>query len=327
MDADAPKNSVFHQGERELQSRAGVRDKMERIGRQLIHDQLTEEHCRFYEQLPCVLVGHVDGRGRPWASVLTGSPGFIRCLDAHTLRIEARPAAGDPLQAGLVPDNSIALLGIDLQTRRRNRVSGRISAVASDRIALSVLQAFGNCPRYIQRRELLEGGWESADVPEVRGVEQLEGRARDMIAGADTFFVASHSGRAGDAVSRGADVSHRGGRPGFIRIDDTRTLTVPDYAGNRFFNTLGNFLVDPRAGLLFVDFTTGDILMLTGTVEILEDPALVAQVSGAERMWRFRLWKGQLLRHALALRWRLGEYSPHSLQTGVWDRATPLPEE
>src|SRR3546814_14766932 len=82
---------------------------------------------------------------------------------------------------------------------------------------------------------------------------------------------ASAAATAGSGLrEQGADVSHRGGRPGFVRVteDDGRSvLTIPDFSGNQFFNTLGNIAINPRAGLLFVDFATGDLLTLTGRSE------------------------------------------------------------
>ncbi|XLM22644.1 pyridoxamine 5'-phosphate oxidase family protein, partial [Chromobacterium piscinae] len=61
--------------------------------------------------------------------------------------------------------------------------------------------------------------------------------------------------------------SHRGGKPGFVKIDGD-TLTIPDFAGNGYFNTLGNLLRHPRAGLLFIDFSSGDTLQLAGRAEV-----------------------------------------------------------
>ena len=58
-------------------------------------------------------------------------------------------------------------------------------------------------------------------------------------------------------------MSHRGGKPGFVGVQGD-TLAIPDFRGNRFYNTLGNLLGDPRAGLLFVDFASGDILQIQG---------------------------------------------------------------
>ena len=86
-----------------------------------------------------------------------------------------------------------------------------------------------------------------------------------MLEAADTFFIASTGGE------YGVDVSHRGGPPGFVGVEGA-TLTVPDYQGNRYFNTLGNLMLDPRAALLVVGFDSGDVLELRGRAEIVWDP-------------------------------------------------------
>jgi len=80
-------------------------------------------------------------------------------------------------------------------------------------------------------------------------------------------------------------------------------LTIPDYRGNRYFNTLGNLVSQPRAALVFVDFARGDLLQLQGTTEILWDGPEVRTLDGAERLWRFRVEQGWRRRGGLALRW------------------------
>ena len=69
--------SPFHKGERLVQERMGVRDKVEKLGRRAIRDFLPDQHREFYAELPFVLVGTVDGRGRPWTSLVTGRVGFM----------------------------------------------------------------------------------------------------------------------------------------------------------------------------------------------------------------------------------------------------------
>jgi len=140
--------------------------------------------------------------------------------------------------------------------------------------------------------------------------------ARRLIAGADTFFVASRS-RAG-AANGGLDMSHRGGRPGFVDIRDD-TLVIPDFRGNRFFNTLGNFLGDPRAALLFIDFASGDLLQLQGLVTI--DWNADAKLEGAQRTWRLRLQKVVRCRNTFPFTWAFGDFAPTTLATGTWDRS------
>jgi hypothetical protein len=122
----------------------------------------------------------------------------------------------------------------------------------------------------------------------------LDAAARTMIAAADTAFVAS------GAPTAGFDISHRGGPPGFIAVAGN-TLTVPDFAGNHYFNTMGNLLLDPRAALLFVDWSDGSVLHLQGEAEIVwtAPPGRWE----AERSWRFHVAEGWRRPGALPLRW------------------------
>ncbi len=52
--------SPFHPGERDIQTRLGVRDKIEDIGQRYIRNFLPDQHREFYEQLPYLLVGSID---------------------------------------------------------------------------------------------------------------------------------------------------------------------------------------------------------------------------------------------------------------------------
>lgn len=316
--------SPFHDGEQAIQTRLGVRDRLETFGRMVIRDHLPDQHRAFYAKLPFLLVGSVDAAGRPWASVLVGEPGFLRSPDPRLLVVETRPLAGDPLAGNLRAGAPLGVLGLQSETRRRNRMSGRVTKIGPDAFTIGVVQTFGNCPQYIQTRRLAFARPPSAvaDQVEPARLVRLDGRARDLIAKLDAFFVATHNPSAGGAAARGVDVSHRGGRPGFVRVEaDGRTLTIPDFPGNLHFNTLGNLLVDPRAGLLFPDFESGDLLTLTGRAEIVWDGEEVEAFQGAERLWRFTLDEGFHLTDALPLRGRLGEWSPNTLLTGTWDEA------
>jgi ferredoxin-NADP reductase len=147
---------------------------------------------------------------------------------------------------------------------------------------------------------------------------ELDEKARTLIQHSDTFFVASSVSNGSGEASEEADVSHRGGRPGFIRVDNASTLTIPDYLGNNHFNTLGNFVENAKAGLLFLDFESGHLLTLTGTVEILWDSPDTEYFDGAERLWRFHIDHGRRIENGLPLRWTLDDYSPNTLLTGIW---------
>lgn len=307
--------SPWHAGEKTLQEKVGVAERMEAFGQKVIRDYMPEQHRAFYHQLPFMIAASVDALGRPWATVLEGPEGFVSSPDPRQLTIDTQLPADDPATAGLRVGQAVGLLGIELHTRRRNRLNGQIHQGANGQLQVTVEQSFGNCPQYIQLREY------------TRVVEPAQGRvdavtldatAVDMIRAADTFFVASYIEH-GDGL-RSVDVSHRGGRPGFIKVEGNR-LTIPDYAGNLHFNTLGNLLLNPRAGLLFIDFATGNVLQLYGRTEILLDNPASQAFDGAERLWTLDVEQVVWRPAAVSLRWAFKEYAPTSLATGTWVEA------
>jgi predicted pyridoxine 5'-phosphate oxidase superfamily flavin-nucleotide-binding protein len=312
-------HAAFHAGEVALQQRAGVAQRMADVGPRVIRSYMPEQHRDFFAQLPFVVLGSVDAQGQPWASVLAGPPGFIRSPDAARLRVQALPAASDPLAASLAEGAPIGMLGIEPHTRRRNRVNGRVTALDGGGFGVAVEQSFGNCPKYIQAREPVL-------AERVEGVAtlgtQLDAAALRLVQGADTFFIASAHPGAGQGGEHGVDVSHRGGKPGFVRVDGDAVgpqwLTVPDLVGNYFFNTLGNLLLQPQAGLLFIDFETGDLLHLAVRAEIVWDAPELARYPGAQRLLRLQVQ--QVLRRpsALALRWGAASLSPALEATSAW---------
>jgi ferredoxin-NADP reductase/predicted pyridoxine 5'-phosphate oxidase superfamily flavin-nucleotide-binding protein len=312
--------SPFHHGEREVQKKLGVRAKMESFGKRVIRDHMPQQHRDFYQQLPFIIAGFIDDKGWPWASFLYGDRGFIQSKNDKTLQLKVNIASGDPLRDSLTPERHLALLGIDLPSRRRNRLSTAISDVDKDTLHLDVIQSFGNCPQYIQARQIFPH--QHQDAPEKIEITTFNQETSKLVTSSDTFFVASHyqnkNAEQDIATSMGADVSHRGGKPGFVRIDNDTTLTIPDYLGNFHFNTLGNFLLNPKAGLLFIDFDKGHILSLTGSVEILWDSEDTEYFDGAERLWQFHLEKGVYLKYALPFRWEFEGYSATTEVTGSW---------
>lgn len=310
--------SPFHKGELAVQARLGAQERMDKQGRRVIREYLPEQHRQFFGQLPYVTVGVVDASGYLWASILVGRPGFISAPDKHTLHIDAKPLFGDPLATTLAAGIDIGLLGIELHTRRRNRINGVVSATHTDGFTVQVGQSFGNCPQYIQSRlfDLLD--FDPATPKPIYQVGTLSEPERAMIAGADTFFIATAYQAASAGVGSGVDVSHRGGKPGFVRIDGDDTLTIPDFSGNFHFNTFGNLELNPRAGLLFVDFDQGDVLYLTGTADVIWEGAEIDTYAGAERLLRFHVEQGYRVEGSLPLRWSAPEVSPYLERTGSW---------
>jgi uncharacterized protein len=314
--------SPWHEGEAAVQTRAGVRERLEQLGPRVIRDFVPDQHRELFEKLPMLLVGSLDARGRPWASLLVGRPGFVAAPDERTLRVSAAPADRDPLRVNLAPAAPIALLGIELATRRRNRANGTVTAVDDAGFEVRVQQSFGNCPQYIQARlPTLVDSPETAPAPEpaVEG-RVLSARAAALVGRADTFFIATAAANArGGDPAHGCDVSHRGGNPGFVRVEREHGASVlcwPDFRGNFFFNTLGNLVANPRAGLLFLDFDTGDTLQLTGSAGIVWDGPLVTGFAGAERMLELAPEEGVWVRAGAALRWSAPERARQLAGTG-----------
>jgi hypothetical protein len=312
MNPDASVPSPWHSGELAMQSLVGVREQLAELGPRVIRDYMPEQHRNFFEQLPFLITGSLDPAQQPWASVLAAPKGFAHAPDEHHLRIDALPTADDPLADTLVPGAPIGLLGIEPHTRRRNRMNGVLAQADAQGFAVEVRQSFGNCPKYIQAREPVYVDATRA-APAARRTERMGAAARRIVSAADTFFIATTH-----LASRTVDVSHRGGRPGFVRQDEDGMLTVPDFIGNSFFNTLGNIVLEPRAGLLFIDFDTGDLLQLAVTAEVVWDGPALAAFGGAERLLRMQVVSVLHRPAALPLRWSPAQLSPYLAATGRW---------
>ena len=243
-----------------------------------------------------------DADGRMWASIVSGAPGFLSAPSEKEMTIDAAPIAGDPLAANLIAGAPVGVLVIDLATRRRMRVNGRVARAASP-IRVAVDEVFANCPKYIQRRDLVA---EQAETHEssVIVADGLTMAQQQRIGRADTCFVASGHRDAG------LDASHRGGAPGFVAVLGERRIAWPDYPGNAMFQTLGNLASDPRAGLVFADFATGDVLQLSGRARVDWDPARAARFAGAERVVELEIDAVRETRGALPLRSYAVEPSP-----------------
>ena len=265
----------FHRGELEAQRLAGV------VGNGgAIRDFMPDQHRLFFEQQPYMLAATLDDDGAPRAAVLHGAPGFVHSPDASTLELAAH--------SDLAPSRPAGLLGLDFATRRRNRANGVVRSNAHGKLVIDVRESFGNCPQFITVREV------RAVAPGAQvshSFSGLDAQARAIIARADTFFVATSGGE------HGVDISHRGGPAGFARIDGD-ALAIPDFKGNRYFNTLGNMVLDDRVALLFIDFEQGDVLELRGRAAI----NWASDAEGA-RSWRFDCTGGTLTAAALPLRW------------------------
>ncbi|MEV6838312.1 pyridoxamine 5'-phosphate oxidase family protein [Streptomyces sp. NPDC051133] len=285
---------VYHAGSRALQDLAGVRDRADHVGRSLGQD-IKPVAAAFLELQPLLVIGAAAPEtGRVWASPLTGTPGFVRATGPRQMSVVTDAGSGPLAGALTTPGTPVGTIALDPRTRRRMRLNGRLRPTPRG-FAVEADQVFSNCPKYIQRRESYDTLPDRVPGTPHRAGE-LGPRHVEFIGAADTFFLATvHPG--------GADVSHRGGNPGFVRAASPHELVWPDYSGNAMFLTLGNLRTDPRAGLLFLDWETGGTLRLTGE-------ARTKFTAGGERTVRFTLTEALWTPAALPLRWSAPEYSP-----------------
>ncbi|MEL0612342.1 pyridoxamine 5'-phosphate oxidase family protein [Marinomonas arenicola] len=308
--------SAFHAGEQAAQERVGARSALAHWGEKAIRPFFLEQHQSFFCQLPFIVASARDQEGLPWLTLLADSMGFIRSPDKTHLHLATHPIKGDALEQAFTKGAEVGLVGIELSTRRRNRTNGRIEAHDEDGITFTVSQSYGNCPQYISERD-----WRYVDVDEsqtsVTHHQALTAKMKAWIRSADTLFLASgHSEKCDSTsgvVNQGMDASHRGGAPGFVTILNDNKLVIPDYSGNNFFNTLGNLLLDPSIGLLFIDFENGSLLQLTGRASIDWESEEIQKHPGALRLLNITIDKIVQLEQVLPLRW----YLPKGLKGGL----------
>ncbi|MFI8965645.1 pyridoxamine 5'-phosphate oxidase family protein [Streptomyces sp. NPDC053493] len=279
---------AYHSGSVAVQERVGVRQLADHVGRS-VTDGIRPVAAAFLEAQPMLVLGAPDRHGRIWAHLLTGRPGFARAAGPHTLSVAAA------LPDGTADDAPVGTIVLDPRTRRRMRLNGTARRSARG-FTVEADQVFSNCPKYLQQRELY--GFAGTPAPEAgaarHGTVLSPGQQR-LVRTADTFFVAS-------VAPDGVDASHRGGNPGFVTLVSPTELSWPDYPGNAMFLTLGNLEADGRAGLLFLDWTTGTTLQLTGLAHTEYGPE--------GRVVRFRLDHAVETPAASPLRWSPPAYSP-----------------
>jgi predicted pyridoxine 5'-phosphate oxidase superfamily flavin-nucleotide-binding protein len=302
MNNQRSQREPYHEGERTVQSRAGVHDAAQRVA-EMVQPSLSENMQAFLSHQPLAVAATVDYEGRVWMSLLTGEPGFMTAETANHVRIDVALASGDPLAEHQRGSMHMGILAINPQDRSRLRVNGTAHPTDEGGLELSTQEVYPNCPKYIQRRSLTHIDDRTAKQADVRRSKGLDDSHREWLRTADTFFIGSAH------PDRGADASHRGGDPGFIRVEGD-ALVFPDYPGNKMFCTLGNLTVNPSVGLLFVDFETGRTLQLAGKAEIIWDGKRVREHDRAERLIEITVSEAIEAPDGNPLRWELEERSP-----------------
>ncbi len=303
----------FHEGERAAQECAGETAIADR-NIAVLSDTVIGGARPFIAKQFMVVVGSIDAAGDVWASLVFGKPGFLHTDTGRAIQIDVVPKErdlADPVWDNMAAHPDLGMLFIELGSRRRYRVNGTVQRLDERGAEVAIREAYPNCPKYIQRRHLRQMGEPSLPVQAAHGTV-LRGAVEDILRRADTLFVASRH------AETGADASHRGGQPGFIKVVNDNTLRIPDYDGNSLFNTLGNFNVDPRGGLCIPDFRHGQLLQLTGSVAVKwqqDDPA--NETGGTRRFWEFTVDKWILRDTPQPLEWEYLDASPFNPPVAV----------
>ncbi|MBV6627744.1 MAG: pyridoxamine 5'-phosphate oxidase family protein [Rivularia sp. (in: Bacteria)] len=297
----------FHSGEIAVQNEAGVQEEARRLlGGINSFIQPKAEDFLATQQLAAACT--VDANGKVWASLLLGEAGFIKVLNQQSVQINPISTAEDILYSNLQSNSHIGILVIDLTNRRRLRLNGKAEIqtqeISEKIINLEIKEVFFNCPKYIQTRHLETSQAESSSQSKIFNQKALSNSNKNWISQSDTFFIASFH------PEIGADASHRGGNPGFVRVVNDNKLIFPDYAGNNMFQTFGNFAINPNAGIIFVDFENGHTLQLTGKANIVWEDEEISEFAGAKRLVEFDIEEVVETQNATNWSWKFGKYSP-----------------
>ncbi|KAF2239606.1 oxidoreductase FAD/NAD(P)-binding protein [Viridothelium virens] len=296
---------------------------------------------------PLLAIGTVDAQSRPWTSVWGGKAGFARPIAQDIIGVKTVvDGKFDPVVEALVggpgriggqivreegKGRMVSGLSMHLDQRHRWKLYGRMVAgalrkglnaeenpeeveaageeggVGEVQLVVHVEQSLGNCPKYLNRKSI------TASTPSPKLVSSgsmLTHEARNLISKADLFFLSSSN------ADEDMDTNHRGGPPGFVRIlDDKSSGTVlvwPEYSGNRLYQSLGNLLTTPKAGITFPDFETGDALYVTGDTEILTGKDASSLMPRSNLLVKLVITDSRLVKESLPFRGEPIERSPYN---------------
>lgn len=323
---------AFHEGEQKMHSLLHVPTQYNPTS-----PGLSPHAARLLQISSLISLGTLDDEGRPWTTLLGGHPGFARSLGQSIIGLKTQvDPKHDPVIELLVGANldmgpqrvghngrQMSALGIHLATRDRVKLAGRLVAgalvdtmlkvdgadVSTTEIqaAFKVQKSLGNCPKYLNKKQIIpsvpQSVLSSDSLP-------LSEPALDLLARADMFFIS--------ASNHGSSMStnHRGGPPGFVRVlqndEGGLVLVYPEYSGNRLYQTLGNMYTDPKAGLVFPNFDSGDVLYVTGNTEIVLGRDAAAILPRSNLVIKVKVNAARFVLRGLAFRGEPGERSPYN---------------
>lgn len=337
----------FHEGEQTVRRLLHVPD-----GDNPTSPGLSPHAARLLQLSSLIAIGTLDNEGRPWTTLLGGEPGFARSLGQSVIGIKTLvDSKYDPVIGILVgsqPDEEVreagqggrvmSALGVHLATRDRVKLWGKMFAgelghhgpeaeegqvnVAEAQLVFAIQQSLGNCPKYMNKKNIVPA------IPRpvlISDSLPLCEQALDLLAKADMFFISSH-------YRSKMGTNHRGGPPGLVRVAKNEAsgtvLVYPELSGNRLYQTIGNLYTNPRAGLVFPDFDTGDVLYVTGNTEIIIGQEAAALLPRSDLAIVIHVTAARFVQRGLAFLGEAGERSPYNppVRFLVTERAQALPD-
>lgn len=325
-----------------------------------IYAEMTDQQRIFHtSNLHFLPVVTLDKKGRPWSSVLAagdGQIGWIQSIKPKSKsRLEMKPKVwvGDPFWENVEPFGEegsdgvlFAGIGVEVSTRRRNKLAGKILSLErkeEDREVTLTAHAYENtgsvsrsqsilhhtnccpcsrnCPKYIVVRSVEPHPDTHPvivhDKLEMEASDRLPAEVISFIHTQDTLWFGSACISSSPKFPSHLGINHRGGRPGYARVkpSDGRTLVLPDLSGNRFMSSLGNIEVTPVASVTIVDWETGDILYLTGDAVNLVGADAEKVMPMQKALTELRVTGYRFVKDAVPVRQKVGvqaEVSPYS---------------
>jgi ferredoxin-NADP reductase/predicted pyridoxine 5'-phosphate oxidase superfamily flavin-nucleotide-binding protein len=317
-----------HEGELYVQKRRHVPSDTHTVVARIIDDDMPDQHSEFFTHLSYFSISTIDADGRPWATMIVGSPTtLIHAVSKMQLNVSAVLPEGDPFVSSVISTNHatcryFAGVGVDFSNRRRNKVSGFITAadVIDNTLNMSLItnESLGNCPKYITIRKLEYHKRNPQIGADHRNADNisLNQECRNIINQASTIILATrHTSNVSDNTSD-LGLNQRGGPPGFVRVyeeNGNTYIVIPDFSGNRFYQSLGNIQTDRVAGVAFPCFTTGDMLHVTGIAENIYDDEAERIMPRVTLITRIKLTGHVWIKEAINLKLLAPEqYSPYN---------------
>jgi len=177
----------------------------------------------------------------------------------------------------------------------------KIGKTGDAQLVVQITQSLGNCPKYLNKKRI--ESYPNAKPRLVSDEPLLTEAAINHVHSADMFFIASRG-------PEDMDCNHRGGPPGFIRVQQPSgpsepqcsVIVWPEYSGNNLYQTLGNIVYDPKIGIVIPDFTTGNVLYLSGHAEILLNQAATTVIQKTKLAVRFTISSARFVHDGLTFR-------------------------